>query len=490
MCNWKSKYSSYVCNEPPLEGDRDGLCILHSTRDDKDLEAFKQKVEERIEGKDSIDLKGCYFPEGFDHTCIRINYSFGVPVPVDFSEATFYERADFGGAKFSGEADFRGAKFSKWAFFGEAKFSKVADFQRATFSKEAVFIKATFSEWAVFIEATFSEGAGFSGATFSGGAYFGEAEFSERADFSRATFSEGDFVGTTFSKGANFNDAEFRKRVRFQSLELGNERRPVLLGPGSSFKYTRFLGEVVFQNVDLSHCSFLHSSIDKVDFRYCEFGKEEKSFFIFPPRKQNVLRDELEADEAVGAGLKPAPTVDELDGDEDVEKNLSETDTRFFPFTSFRVRMTKGEEKLREEKYEPVRRLYLELKRKMYGWLGRNILSLEALYWTSGYGERPKRASIVLALLVLVAFPLLLSLDVLVPPLLFSDRPFCFGNWVEDLCNSFWYSLEVATFTRVTRIGEAMHVAGWNKWILVLESIVVYVQIALFALALRRKVKR
>ncbi|HHT9131384.1 MAG TPA: hypothetical protein ACFYED_02745, partial [Candidatus Tripitaka californicus] len=274
-----------------------------------------------------------------------------------------------------------------------------------------------------------------------------------------------------------------------------------------------FLGEVVFQNVDLSHCSFLHSSIDKVDFRYCEFGKEEKSFFIFPPRKQNVLRDELEADEAVGAGLKPAPTVDELDGDEDVEKNLSETDTRFFPFTSFRVRMTKGEEKLREEKYEPVRRLYLELKRnfedkkdwntagdfhygemecrrKMYGWLGRNILSLEALYWTSGYGERPKRASIVLALLVLVAFPLLLSLDVLVPPLLFSDRPFCFGNWVEDLCNSFWYSLEVATFTRVTRIGEAMHVAGWNKWILVLESIVVYVQIALFALALRRKVKR
>lgn len=53
------------------------------------------------------------------------------------------------------------------------------------------------------------------------------------------------------------------------------------------------------------------------------------------------------------------------------------------------------------------------------------------------------------------------------------------------------HSVEIATFTRVTRIGDVIKPdTSWDKWVLVLESIIVYIQILLFALALRRKVKR
>src|SRR3989338_6373955 len=80
--------------------------------------------------------------------------------------------------------------------------------------------------------------------------------------------------------------------------------REVKLGDPTSFRHTRFLGEVRFQEVDLRHCSFLHSNIDKVDFRYCSFGnKDEKLLGFIPHRRQNVLRDEIDADDAVRQAL-------------------------------------------------------------------------------------------------------------------------------------------------------------------------------------------
>src|SRR3990167_5878724 len=319
MCNWKPKYSQYKCNEPATEGDRYGYyCILHFPHEDKNPDTFKKKVEERIESKDSIDLKGCYFPKGFDYTEIKLSFD----VPVDFSEAPF--------------------------------------------SKEAYFIGAT--------------------------------------------FSKGKGAGTTFSKGANVNNAEFRERVRFQSLGSGDEGKPVFLGPGSSFQYTRFTVDSVFQDVDLSHCSFLHSNIDKVDFRYCKFNeKTEGPFFFFSNQRKNVLRDELDADQHV------ILTLNEVKG-----KNLKSGGDSSAP----------QQRKPREEEYEPVRRLYQELKcnfenkkdwntagdfhygemecrrnGRLGGWL--DFLLVTTYYGASGYGERPSWAFIVLILLIFGVFPLI-----------------------------------------------------------------------------------
>lgn len=420
-CKWTTEPPKHVphphpkghdCPESTLKGY--DHCILHSDKT-KDPKSFLKKVKKRINTKANvIDLRGIYFPRGFDNQYFKEKK---FAKPVFFNETTFCGKVDFSGAKFLKGADFYGTKFSAETSFDKTVFEG---------------FKTNFRE-----------------AKFEGDIYFFDTQFRSE---------EVSFTDTEFSKRVEFNNPYFYGRAYFIRTEF-KERCWFGYGESSAIQ------QPIFQATNLSKCSFLDFNINKFDFRYCEFAKRPRRalWFDLGPR-ENVLRDELDCDDGI----------------------------------------TKD--------YEPVRRLYLELKRnfedkkdwntagdfhygemecrrkgRLGGWLDRFLVN--AYYLASGYGERPWRAFIVLALLVLVAFPLLLSLNVLVPPLL-SEQSFRFWNWVEDLRNSVGYSLEVATFTRVTRIGEALKVAGWDKWILVSESIVVYIQIALFALALRRKVKR
>ncbi len=397
-CEWKSKFHLYYeCNEPALPGDT--YCILHSENLCKNFAKFDEKIESRIEeGKKSavINFVGCYFPKKYP------NYRF------------------------------KNFNFSKTIFFNEAKFSQSMDFSNAIFNQKADFRGTKFS------------GAQFVGAEFLEWTDFSFAEFTEKVDFFGAEFSDVFFAGTTFERGANFSYTDFKVRASFIS-----EDKKVIFGYPSFFQHTRFLGEVIFQDVDLSKCSFLHSNIDKVDFRYCEFEKKG--------RRKNVLLDELECDDNV------------------------------------------AQKKVDKKEYEYVRRLYLELKRnfeekkdwntagdfhfgemecrrKMKGCWKRNIFSLEALYFgLSGYGERPWRAFRILLEFVLVLFPLLYMLSE--------------GKTITNYFTSLLDSLNVATLIRLGKPTETI-TGFWKPIVAVTELIVVPILIALLALALRRKVKR
>ncbi|MCP4364350.1 MAG: pentapeptide repeat-containing protein [Planctomycetes bacterium] len=592
-CKWKPEYSpEYECQEPPLDGDEKGWCIIHSETEDKDKDEFTHKVDERMTKgrltpsgwlRDNIDLVGCYFPSSFSSNYF-IEYKFNKPVnfrqakfsQAHFSKATFLQEADFRQATLSW-ADFNGAEFSQAALFRQAKFSQ-AHFSKATFLQEADFRQATVS-WAYFWHATFSQTADFSGATFSQEAFFHEAKFSQRAEacFNGAIFSKeanfhnakfnggGTFLHTTFNKMANFNGAIFSSAnfdaaafkgdanftwaefhgwtfffmnskwtfVRFKNpkclprdekeeiewpeeLKQGNEWRieyngdlQLLEFKGEisvsekdklcnlsnddsysraindlseaskvqtlgrekvTFERTRFIGEIRFEDVDLSNCSFLHANIDKVDFRYCDFGqKREKLLSMITHNRQNILKDERDHDDA------------------------------------------------RNKDYEPVRRLYLELKRnfednkdwntagdfhygemecrrKMYGLSTFEGFLVNIYFWLSGYGERPYKATVFLLFFCLLFFPLLLSINDFVP-LLWSWMSDCQALCLADCFNTLLLSerdsLKVVSFASLTKIGKPIKPDNsWDHVILVLESIVVYIQILLLALALRRKVKR
>jgi uncharacterized protein YjbI with pentapeptide repeats len=406
-CRWTPSIPGryYRCNEPSLPDDPDSCCILHSKNEDKDLNVFSKKIRDRMEkDPNRIDLGGCYFPKNF---------------PSDF---------------------FVNQKFDKPVSFVEAIFSQNVHFMAAIFSQEVHFSGAAFAEEANFHWATFSQEANFLWTTFS------------QADFSKAKFSEVDFSGSTFKEGVNFSRAEFKDRAYFLpvSKKAKEEVKKVVFGGPSSFQCTRFIGEVIFQDVDLSQCSFLHSNIDKVDFKYCTFAKKG--------RRQNVLRDELDCREKV----KDAKS--------------------------------RKEKKKAREGYEPVRRVYLELKRnfeekkdwntagdfhfgemecrrKQKGWWGRK-LSLTAFYcWTSGYCERPLRTFIWLSVFVFGLFPLLYMLF----------EGFSANVWKD--------SVAVAT---IMRLGNPINDAsGLGKFIVtVCELILSPILITLLALALRRKVKR
>lgn len=570
MCKWKSNYwPNYECPESSLGDDPKGYCILHSGDEKKDVGQFTDKVKERItRGRltssgweiDKIDLRGCYFPRGFDKGYFR-GYQF--TKPVDLTEATFSQVANFREVTFSQEVDFVGVKFMDEVDFYKVKFLKEAYFNLTKFSGRSNFIGATFSERAGFSQITFSQSANFNLATFSKGASFWETVFLEKASFENATFlkvgsfpktsfeKEAEFAGAIFKEEANFDQTNFKGKTNFtwaefwdwtfffnnsnetsvklknlpvgvsfptyqnekvrhdtlserlifrgvmsleerdQLLELSQDysyksaikelferSQGLYLGKPAIFRHTRFLGkEVIFQDVNISRCSFLHSNIDRVDFRYCEFVEKPERFLWFDlgPRK-NVLRDELDADSACHSERS------EVTPEADSPRRKSR------PFAN-----AQGDT-LRAERYEPVRRLYLELKRnfedkkdwnkagdfhygemecrrKMNGWWGRNILSLEALYyWASGYGERPWRALLWWFLSTLLLFPLLYRLS--------EHDPF-------SAC--VWDSVRVATFMK---IGIPIEPESWGRIVLTLQYLICPTLLALFALALRRKVKR
>ncbi len=96
-CRIHDKYRLIECANPPLTGDSQGFCILHSENKAKDMVAFREALRARWEQADAkgLDFRGVCFPVRFD----RRDY-FGTGVfdkPVDFSWACFAEAAGFDG---------------------------------------------------------------------------------------------------------------------------------------------------------------------------------------------------------------------------------------------------------------------------------------------------------------------------------------------------------------------------------------------------------
>jgi uncharacterized protein YjbI with pentapeptide repeats len=425
-CQWKSKYDpTYKCGGSAYHDDR---CTVHDRDNGSAPGSLEAEIKKRVDtGGERIDLRGCYFPKDFDPDYLqRLFYDYFAGKHVDLQEATF-----------SGEAYFDRPSVTEWDIKGPPL---GINFFAATFLQNVSFYMVKFNSVC------------FRGATFSKKVFFNKTTFLEEADFVGAKFARADFEGTIFENAATFDHAEFTERVFFRphtcTINKEKEITRVSFGSESSFQYVLFLGDIRFQYVDLSQCSFLHSNIDKVDFRYCKFVEEEEG-------RINILKDERDADKEVQRDPK--------------------------------------NKKFREEKYEPVRQLYLELKknfedkkdwnragdfhygemecgRNMYRWSIVEGVLFNLYFWASGYGERPLKALGVFLILVLLVFPLLYCLS--------GDG--CFFQ-------SMWNSLMVTSFGRVAK-PEITSYFGPVFWLI--EIIVCPTQFALFALALRRKVKR
>ncbi|MFQ5956515.1 MAG: pentapeptide repeat-containing protein, partial [Candidatus Brocadiales bacterium] len=194
-CKWKSEYHhGYKCGEPSLPNDPDSYCILHYKNDDKDLQEFKRKVEERMNAPEEIDLRGCYFPKTFDRYYFQRDSSKKLEgKPVNFSEATFSQVVDFGKAPLG----------PKNMFIGGATLLEV-NFRGVTFLEDVHFDSVIFKSASYFNGTTFSKVANFKSTTFL-----------QEADFRGAKFSIAYFWGTVFEKGVNFSWAEFKDSALF-----------------------------------------------------------------------------------------------------------------------------------------------------------------------------------------------------------------------------------------------------------------------------------
>lgn len=451
-CRISDKFDSIECRCPADSRDPEGLCLLHSRYEDKDADgAFTGVLKEKL-AREDYDFRGVLFPGPFSLDKLTRQAKF-----------TFTKPADFRRAKFS-EADFRGALFTALADFAEATFTGKVDFSKAIFTGLADFSGATFRERALYWATTFGE-ADFSGANL------------KKADFTVATFKgRTQFVGATFSGPARFVRINARgKELRLVfSGEFGDltlDQEAALLFQDVSLERVRFAGtdvaSLTFRNVVWHPC---HSPvpawlINKLPSRWQgRFGGRQAVY------EEILLRER-------------APKFWDL--------------FLKYGWKSARRLIEAKSERLRQEDYARVEELYRGLKLN-YGKAGdfkqvgdfhfgememhrrasagRRWVSWYSIYWAlSGYGERPLRAVICLAGLILGLAALFFWLE-----------PKIAGGW-GGLRDALFYILAQATFQRPDWFKPE---TSWGKLIRIISPLLIPGQAALFLLALRNRLGR
>ncbi len=170
-----------VCGQL-LEGEAsDDLCLLHSTRIDKNADAFHQIVTARL-AANNFSFDYFVFPSGtsnfstrtfdshvsFSHAVFRAETLFletTFDQDVDFSSVTFESEANFSKARIKGPISFKGASFENVHFYdssleGEAHFTNcnfagTANFTCCKFASDTYFDKSVFDKDTHFYEAAF-----------------------------------------------------------------------------------------------------------------------------------------------------------------------------------------------------------------------------------------------------------------------------------------------------------------------------------------------
>jgi uncharacterized protein YjbI with pentapeptide repeats len=268
---WDKEKGGLVVKRCPREtwGSSDEYCIFHDPSPEKDVDLFKEKLEEQLQSEtDRYCFVGYFFPKG---GCNFNNQEFAID--ADFGGATFQD-AYFGEATFQ-DAYFRGATFQD-AYFRGATFQGTANFRGATFQGTANFRGATFQGPAYFWEATFQD------------AYFGEATFQGTANFWEATFQDAYFGEATFQGTANFRGATVEN-----TFEFAPTKNKIL-----DFQYVKFLFRANI-TADLTSTRFHRAYLDNVAFIDCiwprkiygEVHMEDEDIGLSYSQLETIYRD-------------------------------------------------------------------------------------------------------------------------------------------------------------------------------------------------------
>jgi uncharacterized protein YjbI with pentapeptide repeats len=466
----KEEFGS-ACKGLPADKELEGklYCVLHFPSVNKDLGMFEEAVKKKLSEKD-FNFRSVYFPREADF--LRTSFE----KTADFSSATFNKGADFrkaifeeevtftqatfgkevtfrqggpfSGATFKGEADFSAATFERTAGFSSATFNKRADFRSATFEKRADFRRATFEGWAHYSEATFGEETDFFDATFKKRAFFTDAAFKKRADFSGATFEGAAALSrATFESRADFLAATFKEGAMFWSLQLS---------PQAFLRFRTAIIEkperVSFHTTPLRPSYFVDVDAQKFDF-------SDVQWFSAHNGGELKLEDEIKALEDAWDDINPPSSLRKLQKScrqlmNNAEENRDYSTANQFHYWSMEL--------LRKES---LRRLGL----------------VGTFYWLlSGYGERPRRA-----FLVLVGMGTLFAIFYVMV-----------AGSIEHVGEAFLYSL--AAMVRLTGVPAMAPLTkllqpsepGLFQFLVTAEGILGPLQIALLALAIRRQVMR
>jgi len=365
---------------------------------------------------------------------------------VRVNGALFRGKVDFTGTRFTKNVSFRESEFFGNVCFDSAQFEGEADFAFTEFHDDASFDRRVrFSRHVGFGASTFHKKASFENALFEGETYFGYTRFLVEAKFSYSRFFE-----------RTFFDGEEKNRVF-------SDTQPTLM-ISVLFQKPQ---DTLFRIVNLSRCSFINTDLSSVELTDIKWSIKRG---LLDTRK--VIFDEIS---------------------DDPNKN--------YPLIEKVYRQLKKNYKDRGNYGEAGDFHYGEMEMRRLSHCGFfKYLSLTALYkYLSGYGEKYWRAFFWLAVF-LVSFAgsyLITGIEmqskdanlsvVIIYKFTFQPSTLLTSAFWKDFSSSLLHTFEVATFQR-DRMLTPLSTSG--KFLEILQTIIVSAQVALTALAIKRKFKR
>jgi uncharacterized protein YjbI with pentapeptide repeats len=494
VCDVDERYRS-ACKRLNFYDEHDGkqYCVLHFPTEEKEANTqFRDVLDKKLEDRD-FDFSGVYFsslPEVFS----RFTFEY----EVAFSGAIFEKVANFSGSTFEGETSFSESTFKSGADFSDTIFRAETDFSRVTAEGEATrgtsFIGSIFDAGVSFYEATFKGFTTFSRATFKGNATFMWTNFEGYADFWSVSFKASaifvnanfelvaNFYEAIFEEAAHFNGAVFRERTRFYGLETFNPKSVVTFRNALIEEPERFS----LHTIRLRPSWFINVDARKLNFTNVQW-------YGFPKGPSGGLEGEIEATRRGGIYAESPHTILakacrelSLNAEENQDYPIA-NEFHCWSMEALRIGRWRYLGWLRQfikKNWRRINARFGPIATLLWIW---RILRREPLRHTmpsrfglvptfygalSGYGVRAGRAFLVLVGMLL-AFAVMYT---------------CLGpNKLDSIQPAVVYSLLALARLNPEPVPEG---PGLFQFLVGLEGILGPLQIALLALAIRRKVMR
>jgi hypothetical protein len=339
-----------------------------------------------------------------------------------------------------------------------------------------------------FYKASFTLYASFSNATFMRDVSFHSATFARKATFYKTTFTqEVRFVDTEFHRLANWHRCRFLDRAEFRRTKFTSR---AWSEANAIFAFARFTkpGEIIFDDVDLSHVLFQDCDVSQVWFTSSvRWGTRENK------RGLTVFEETIDLEDEDGIGLLKDGQRDYQAVAQVYQQLKKNYDSRLDYWTANEFHFGEME----------MKRLVVPMEGRLL-WPRRWLhprLSLVALYrWASDYGNS-YRKPLVWLLGFLILFAALLPLPG-VGLQWQGHRPLqtyaSVWNLQKGYGENLWAetrlagksaitSVDTATFQRSAEYAPAY---PWGRVLAIIETLLTSSLFALFLLAIRRQFRR
>jgi uncharacterized protein YjbI with pentapeptide repeats len=522
-CCMSKEYGGWCENLPIINYNSKQYCVFHAPQGGKGVSTneFNELVFERInqakKEKIECDLSGTIF-EG---DIYFRGFNKDNPLPdLKFPFVTFNGKADFMNVHFEGEAHFLKSVFCEEANFMHSIFKGKADFIICIFKNDVSFFNVEFNSEAAFISALFYSKASFCKLNFLAQAYFSLSFFEKLGTFENCNFSDKtSFSNTTFKDGFNLSNCIFQKNADLSGINCSGYANcsEVEFYCDADFKNSKFtkvdftgaifMGSVYFwgrtfeqfgklqklsireqgrfEGTNLSNVSFIDTDVRRIDFISCIWAIKHKRDVLFD--ELLLFNEELY--------LKYYETFEESKNNK--TGNKSKTSQHGPKFTEqinklvILYRMLK-QKCFNEHNYVEGSNWHYgekEMFRKSINWRRYFPFSFSNLYWaSSGYGEKPSRAFLVLLLLITVSMTLvgLLGIEHPINKLIIEIKSFS-DLKLDNLTNILLAILQYSTFDKNP---DFLPMSTSGKFLKIFIQILIPLQTALLVFSVRNIFRR